>query len=79
MNAFTSARFTLKNIGSRRSPTAYLIVLLRLENELGFLIWSILLQAYKDLDPNLRIFVLEPTSYTIKNRFVQSLNNIKNF
>jgi hypothetical protein len=43
MNAFTSARFILKDAGNRRSLTAYLIVLLRLGNELGFLIWNILL------------------------------------
>jgi hypothetical protein len=70
MDAFISARFILEDAGSRRSLIAYLTVLLRLEDEFGFLIWNILLQVYKDLDPNLRVFVFEPTSYTIKDRFV---------
>jgi hypothetical protein len=77
MDAFTSARFTLKNAGSRRSPITYLAVLLRLGDELGFPIWSILLQAYKGLDPNLRVFVFEPTSHIVKDRFVQSLDDMK--
>jgi hypothetical protein len=70
MDAFTSARFILEDVGNRRSPTAYLAVLLRLGDELGFLIWSILLQAYRGLDPNLRVFVPESTLYTVKDRFV---------
>jgi hypothetical protein len=79
MNAFISARFTLKNAGNYRSPITYLIILLRLRDKLGFLTWSILLQAYKDLDPNLRVFVPKSTFYIIKNRFVQSLDNMKDF
>jgi hypothetical protein len=70
MDAFTSARFTLKNAGNRRSPIAYLVILLRLGDKLGFLTWNILLQAYKNLDPNFRVFVLKPTSHIVKNRFV---------
>jgi hypothetical protein len=70
MDAFIFARFTLENVGNCRSPIAYLAILLRLEDELGFPIWSILLQIYKGLDLNLRVFVPESTSYIVKDRFV---------
>ena len=75
--AFNSTRFTLEDAGHRRSPAAYLATLLRLGEDLGWPTSSILLQAYRGLDANLRAFVPEPTFATLKDRFGQSLDDMR--